>query len=139
MARGRLRYQLSTLAELWGFEPLPYTVELDGVVHRCEAMLVAVGNGPSYGGGLWIAHGAEIDDGLLDVVVIEPISKLGLVRTYPKLPTGGHTTHPAYRHHRARRVTVEAPGLTAYADGERMGALPLTVEVVPRALEVLVP
>jgi len=137
--KGQMRYNLATLAELRVFEPLPYTLELDGVVRRLDAMLVAVGNGPSFGGGLRITHGAEFDDGLLDVVVIKPMSKVELVRTYPKLYTGGHTRHPQYEHHRVRRITVAAPGIVAYADGERLGALPLTVEVEPLALKVLVP
>ncbi len=137
--KGQMRYNLATLAELRVFEPLHYTLELDGEVRRLDAMLVAVGNGPSFGGGLRITHGAELDDGMLDVVIIKPMSKLDLVRTYPKLYTGGHTRHPAYEHHRVRTVTVAAPGVAAYADGERLGALPLTVEVVPRALRVLAP
>jgi diacylglycerol kinase (ATP) len=137
--RGQMRYNLATLAELRVFEPLPYTLELDGEVRRVEAMLVAVGNGPSFGGGLRITHGAEIDDGMLDVVIIKTMSKPDLVRTYPKLYTGGHVHHPAYEHHRVRTVTVAAPGIVAYADGERLGALPLTVEVVPGALRVLAP
>jgi diacylglycerol kinase (ATP) len=137
--RGQMRYNLATLAELRVFEPLPYTLELDGEVRRLDAMLVAVGNGPSFGGGLRITHGAEIDDGLLDVVVIKTMSKPDLIRTYPKLYSGRHTTHPQYEHHLARSVTVAAPGIVAYADGERVGALPLTVEVAPLALRVLVP
>jgi diacylglycerol kinase (ATP) len=137
--RGQMRYNLATLAELRVFEPRPYTLELDGRVLRLEAMLVAVGNGPSFGGGLRITHGAEIDDGLLDVVVIGPMSRAGLVRTYPRLYSGSHTRHPAYQHHRVREVTVAAPGIVAYADGERVGALPLTVEAVPGGLTVLVP
>ena len=136
---GQLRYTLATLAELRVFEPLPYTLELDGAERRVEAMLVAVGNGPSFGGGLKITHGASIDDGWLDVVIIKTISKPDLVRTYPKLFSGGHTRHPQYEHHRVRSVTVAAPGIVAYADGERVGALPLTVEVAPLALKVLVP
>ncbi|NUR06538.1 MAG: diacylglycerol kinase [Nocardioidaceae bacterium] len=137
--RGQMRYNLATLAELRVFEPLPYTLELDGEVVRREAMLVAVGNGPSFGGGLRITHGAEVDDGLLDVVVIRPMSKMRLVRTYPKLYTGAHTRVPQYEHHRVREVTVAAPGIVAYADGERVGSLPLTIEAVPDALTVLVP
>jgi diacylglycerol kinase (ATP) len=61
------------------------------------------------------------------------------VRTYPRLYSGSHTRHPAYQHHRVREVTVAAPGIVAYADGERVGALPLTVEAVPGGLTVLVP
>ena len=101
--------------------------------------MVAVGNGPSFGGGLRITEGAVLDDGLLDVVVIRPMSKLELLRTYPKLFKGTHIHHPDYRHHHAKRITIAAPGITAYADGERIAALPLTVEVAPLALRVLVP
>ena len=137
--RGQMRYNLATLAELRVFEPLPYVLDLDGTEKRLDAMLVAVGNGPSFGGGLRITHGASIDDGWLDVVVIKPMSKVELVRTYPKLYYGGHVKHPQYEHHRVRRVTVAAPGIVAYADGERLGSLPLTVEVAPLALRVLVP
>jgi diacylglycerol kinase (ATP) len=137
--RGRVRYHLATLAELRVFEPLPYRLELDGAVRDVEAMLVAVGNGPSFGGGLQIAHGASLDDGWLDVVVIKAMSKRDLVRTYPLLYSGKHTRQPQYERHRVRRATVATPGVVAYADGERVGPLPLTVEVAPLSLEVLVP
>ena len=137
--RGQMRYNLATLAELRVFEPLPYILELDGEVRTLDAMLVAVGNGESFGGGLRITHGASLDDGLLDVVIIKPLSKAKLVRTYPKLFSGKHVGMPEYEHHLARSVTVAAPGVSAYADGERVGALPLTVEAVPQALRVLVP
>ena len=135
--RGQMRYNLATLAELRVFQPLRYTLDLDGAPRTLAAMLVAVGNGPSFGGGLRITEGAVLDDGLLDVVVIKPITKVDLVRTYPKLFRGTHVTHPQYEHHRVRRVTVAAPGIVAYADGERFGPLPLTVEAVPGALTVL--
>lgn len=134
--KGQMRYNLATVAELRTFKPLQYTLDLDGATRRLEAMLVAVGNGPSFGGGLRITEGASLDDGLLDVVIIKPMSRLELVRTYPKLFKGTHTTHPQYERHRVRQVTVASPGITAYADGERFGALPLTVECVPGALTV---
>ena len=108
--RGQMRYNLATLAELRVFEPLPYTLDLDGESRSVRAMLVAVGNGPSFGGGLRITEGAVLDDGLLDVVFFHPITKRDLLRTYPKLFKGTHTTHPAYEHHRVREVTVAAPG-----------------------------
>ena len=84
-------------------------------------------------------RGRVLDDGLLDVVVIRPMSRPELLRTYPKLFKGTHVHHPDYRHHHAKTVTIAAPGITAYADGERIGPLPLTVEVAPLALRVLVP
>jgi diacylglycerol kinase (ATP) len=135
--RGQMRYNLATMAELRTFKPISYVLDLDGEQHRFEAMMVAVGNGPSFGGGLRITEGAVLDDGLLDVVVIRPMSKLELVRTYPKLFKGTHIHHPQYEHHLVRSVTVAAPGIVSYADGERFGALPLTIECAPGALTVL--
>jgi diacylglycerol kinase (ATP) len=137
--KGQMRYNLATIAELRTFQPISYVVDLDGEQHRFDAMMVAVGNGPSFGGGLRITEGALLDDGVLDVVVIRPMKKRELVATYPKLFKGTHVTHPDYRHHAARSVTIAAPGIVAYADGERIGPLPLTVEVQPLALRVLVP
>ena len=136
--RGQMRYNLATLAELRTLRPIDYVLDLDGVERRLPATVVAVGNGPSFGGGLRITEGAELDDGLLDVVVIDPMSRRELVRTYPKLFRGTHVRHRGYHHHRVRSVTVAAAGITAYADGERVGPLPLTVDVVPGALRVLV-
>ncbi|MFA6574864.1 MAG: diacylglycerol kinase [Nocardioides sp.] len=135
--RGQMRYNIATLLELRTFQPLPYTLDLDGTTLQLSAMLVAIGNGQSFGGGLRITEGARMDDDLLDVVIIKPITKLDLVRTYPKLFKGTHTAHPQYERHRARKVTVAAPGIVAYADGERFGPLPLTIESVPGALKVL--
>lgn len=137
--KGQMRYNLATLAELRTFKPIPYVLDIDGEQHRFEAMMVAVGNGPSFGGGLRITEGAELDDGLLDVVIIRPMSKLELIKTYPKLFKGTHIHHKDYRHHHGKLITIAAPGITAYADGERITALPLTVEVAPLALRVLVP
>jgi len=136
---GQMRYNLATLAELRVFRPITYALELDGEPLACEAMLVAVGNCPSYGGGLRMCEGAEIDDGLLDVVIIRPISKFELLKVYPRLFKGTHVTHPAYEHHRVRTVRVAAEGIIAYADGERLGPLPSTVEVVPSGVSVFAP
>ena len=139
--RGQMRYNVATLAELRTFRPLPYTLQLDSdsgtetVEH--EAMLVAVGNGPSFGGGLRITEGALLDDGLLDVVVITRMSKSKLVRSYPRLFTGRIDGLVEYVHRRVRSVTVAAPGIVAYADGERFGPLPLTVTCDPGALQVI--
>jgi diacylglycerol kinase (ATP) len=137
--RGQMRYNLATLAELRVFRPLTYRVDLDDERWSGEAMLVAVGNGPSYGGGLRICEGADVADGLLDVVIIKPVSKAGLIRVYPRLFKGTHVTHPAYEVHRVRRVSVAAARVVAYADGERLGPLPLTVDAAPAALDVRVP
>lgn len=136
--RGQMKYNLAALAELRTFQPLSYVLDLDGETVRTTAMLVAVGNGPSFGGGLRITHGAVLDDGLLDVVVIGSMSRTGLVRTYPRLFRGTHVTHPQFSRHRVRSVRIAGPDVTAYADGERFGALPMTIESAPGALGVFV-
>lgn len=137
--RGPRRYDLATLAELGVFRPIAYRAEFDGVGEEFEAMLVAVGNIPSYGGGLRIAPGAELDDGMFDVIVVAPVSKTTLIRVFPRVRRGTHLTHPAVTVRRARSVRLEATAVTAYVDGERLGPLPRTFEVVPRALSVFVP
>jgi diacylglycerol kinase (ATP) len=134
--KGQLKYSVAILAVLRAFQPIHYTLELDGETLSVDGMLVSVGNGDSMGGGLRVTHGAKLDDGLLDVVLFTSVPRRELVKTYPKLFSGGHTRHPAYQRHRVKRVTVAAPGVVAYADGERFGELPLTVEVVPAALRV---
>ena len=137
--RGNARYHLAMLAELRAFEPLPFTLTLDGTTIEREAMLVAVGNGPSFGGGLRICEGAVMDDGLLDVVVINPVSKAKLLRVFPQLYRGTHVGLPEVERHLVREVTLASPGIVAYGDGERLGALPLTATVRPGALRVFAP
>ncbi len=134
--RGQMRYTVATMAELRTFRPLPFTIDLDGTPLQLEAMLVAVGNGPSYGGGLRITEGALLDDGLLDVVIIKEMTRTKLIRTYPKLFLGTHVGEAEYVHHRARSITLAAPGVVSYADGERFGELPLTITCEPGALAV---
>ena len=70
---------------------------------------------------------------------LSPVSRLGLVRVYPRLYKGTHVTHPAYERRQARRVSITAARAVAYADGERLGPLPLTIDAVPAALDVRVP
>lgn len=134
--KGQQRYTVATIAELRTFKPLPFKVTVDGQLIETEAMIVAVGSGPSYGGGLQILAGAVIDDGLLDVTIIEPISRLKLLQLFPKLAKGTHVPHPLVRQLRGTSVRVEAPGVTAYADGERLGPLPIDIGIKPGALLV---
>ncbi|NRQ50700.1 diacylglycerol kinase [Aeromicrobium stalagmiti] len=137
--RGNMRYNIAIVAELRAFQPLPFTLTLDGVTIEREAMLVAVGNGPSFGGGLRICEGAELDDGLLDVVVINPVSKVKFLRVFPQLYRGTHVTLPEFERHLVREVTLSSPDIVAYGDGERLGPLPMTTTVQPGALRVFAP
>ncbi|MFG3348819.1 diacylglycerol kinase [Streptomyces sp. NPDC048018] len=137
---GRFRYDLAILAELAAFRPAPYRLTLDdGAETRVEATLVAVGNGTSYGGGMRICADARLDDGLLDVTVVGDCSRTELIRVFPRVYRGTHLDHPKITVHRVRSLTLDAHGITGYADGEPLGPLPLTVHCVPGALRVLAP
>ena len=137
--KGKMRYNLAILRELPLFRAIPYVVTVDGVRHETSAMLVAVGNGPSYGGGMHVLPDAQVDDGLVDVLVLHEISTVEFVKVFPKVFKGAHVGHPAVEILRGREVRLEAAGIVAYADGERFGPLPLTVEAVPGAVTVLAP
>ncbi|MFD6184214.1 diacylglycerol kinase [Streptomyces goshikiensis] len=137
---GRFKYDLAMIAELAAFRPFPYRITLDdGPVIETEATLVAVGNGSSYGGGMRICADAVPDDGLFDITVVGDCSRATLLRVFPRVYRGTHLGHPKVTVHRARKVTLEAAGSTAYADGEPMGPLPVTAECVPAALRLLMP
>ncbi|MGW6952064.1 diacylglycerol kinase [Streptomyces xanthophaeus] len=136
---GRFKYDLAMVPELAAFRPFPYRITLDGGgVIETEATLVAVGNGSSYGGGMRICADAVPDDGLFDVAVVGDCSRATLLKVFPQVYKGTHLGHPKVSVHRAVKVTLEAPGITAYADGEPLGPLPVTAECIPAALRVLV-
>ncbi|HEX6197466.1 MAG TPA: diacylglycerol kinase [Jiangellaceae bacterium] len=137
--RGRMRYNLAMVAELGVFRPVPYELELDGVTWETSAMLVVVGNGRSYGGGMLVTPDAQLDDEMLDVLVLKPLSKAKFLRVFPKVYSGAHVALPYVEVRRARSVRINAPDIVTYVDGERLGPLPCTFEAVPGAARVLIP
>ncbi|MFD0026339.1 diacylglycerol kinase [Streptomyces sp. NPDC058382] len=135
---GRFKYDLAILAELAAFRPLTYRMSLDGgPVREIRATLIAVGNGSTYGGGMRICADAVMDDGLFDVTVVGECSRTTLLKVFPKVYKGTHLGHPAVTVHRVSSIELEAVGVTAYADGEPLGALPLTATCVRGAARVL--
>ena len=137
--KGSLRYPLATLGELRVFTPLRYRLSIDGSCRDLDAMLVAVGNTSSYGGGMRICPDADARDGLLDLTIIHPVGRLKLLRMLPLIYSGRFARDPAVERLRAREIVIEGPGLVGYGDGELIGAAPLAVHCVPRALPVHVP
>ncbi len=135
---GRFRYDLAMVAELAGLRTFPYRLRLDdGPEREIEATLIAVGNGSSYGGGMRICGGARLDDGLFDVTVVGPCTRRTLLRVFPPVYRGTHLGHPTVTTYRAAKVSLAAPGLTGYADGEPLGPLSLTAVTVPGAVRLL--
>ncbi|MBM7505097.1 diacylglycerol/lipid kinase family protein [Agromyces aurantiacus] len=134
--RGPSRYTFALVRELATFRPRRYAITIDGVRREQAAMLVSIANTPSLGGGMRIVPHADLSDGILDVFIVHPLSRMGLLAVFPSVFAGEHVGHPAVEFAQARRVRLEADGIVAYADGERLGALPVEVEVVPGALSV---
>ncbi len=140
---GQARYLRAILAELRVFAPVPYSMVLDegtDAETRIErrGMLVAVGNGTSYGGGMRVCPGALMDDGLLSVTFLGELSTPTFLRVFPTVYKGTHVERPEVSEHTARTVSLDAPGQVAYADGERIGPLPVQVRVEPGAVRLLV-
>ena len=132
-------YVAALVKTLSRFTPARYELTVDGEAFMLDAMLVVVGSGLSYGGGMKVLPDASLVDGVLDVCIVEALSKGAFLRAFPKVFMGKHTDHPNVRMMRATEVTVEANrGMQVYADGERVGALPASFEVMPGALEVVV-
>ena len=137
--KGPSRYIIALLIELAKPKPIEYTLTIDGVVTKTKAALVAIGNGQSLGGGMKITPDALVDDGLLDVLLVQPLSRLSFLRVFPSVFKGEHVSDPRVSIVRAKRVVIDSPGIAGFADGERLGLLPVDVEVVPGALRVLAP
>ena len=130
--KGPMKYNLAIAMELPRFKPLKYTIELDNQVIETEAMLIAVGNGGSYGGGMKVCPDAVMSDGLFDVMVLRPVSKVEFVRVFPTVFSGKHINHKQVDIYRTKRVSLHAPAV-AYADGERIGGLPVRAECIAGA------
>ncbi|GAB3925202.1 sphingosine kinase [Microlunatus endophyticus] len=137
--KGSIRYPIALLSVLRTFKPLHYQLTIDGVRRDLDAMLVAVGNTRSYGGGIQICPDADPTDGLLDVTIIHPVGHPTLLRLLPKLYTGGFVGEPCVELLRVHSITIDGLGLVGFGDGEMIGATPLRVEQVPAALRICRP
>lgn len=142
--RGGSRYNIAILVEFLTLSGIAYEVDAelaDGSHDRLNGDLVmaTVGNGRTYGGGIPICPDADPADGLLDLVLVRPAGRLRLARLLPRVYRGTHGTVPEVSIRRVRSVRLSSPGVTAYADGDPIGALPLTIDVAPGALTIFTP
>lgn len=131
--KGPIKYKLSIAMELPRFKPRHYEIHLDDRTISTEAMLIAVANGRSYGGGMLVCPNASITDGYFDVMVLHPVSTIEFLKVFPMVFTGSHIHHPAVEIVRSKSVRIESKAV-AYCDGERIGQLPVQAELIPNAL-----
>jgi YegS/Rv2252/BmrU family lipid kinase len=140
---GNLVYLYGALRALAAWRPVRFQIELRPEGRRYEFTGYTVGacNSKSYGGGMRAAPDALLDDGLLDVMALEDVSKLRFLgRILPKVFRGTHVHEPCVKSFRATEVNITADRpLTLYADGDPIAELPARVRVLPGAVSVLVP
>jgi YegS/Rv2252/BmrU family lipid kinase len=137
---GSLVYAYGALRALAGWTHASFEVVVDGHARAFSGWTVACANSKAYGGGMYMAPGADLHDGQLDVVMCEATSKATFLRVLPKVFKGSHVDEPSYHVLRGGEVRISADRpFTVYADGDPIAQLPCTVRAIPDAVKVLLP
>ncbi len=140
LALGRLVYVYATLRAVRAWRPARWEVVLDGAARSFTGYSVAVANSGVFGGGMYLAPDAKLDDGLLEVVMIGDLPKRTYLAALPKVFTGAHVREPGVELCQAREVAFHADRpFNVQADGDPIADLPATVRVQPGALNVIAP
>lgn len=134
--KGTFRYIAGMLVTLAKFEPIKYEAVIDGQRKDFSAMLVAMGNGSMFGGGMMVCPSAKVNDGEMDLCVVNSMSVGTLLTVFPKVFKGTHVHHPKVDTLRARELWINAPGEQIWGDGEFIGEHSMDVTCVPGALEI---
>lgn len=138
--RGNLVYAYAALRTLLGWKPARFTVRVDAERIRLTGYSVSVANSKAFGGGMYIAPNAELDDGEFDIVTVGEVGKLRFVGNLPKVFKGTHIEEDEVQVFRAKHLELSASKpFPVYADGEHLTELPASLRILPRALRVLVP
>ena len=140
LLKGHLVYLYAGLRALAAWKPARFEITLDGRRREFSGYSVAAANNRAYGGGMFLAPAAELDDGLLDVVYIVQFAKRRYLANLPKVFKGTHVDKDEVIVVRASEVEIEADRpFAVYADGDHLADLPATIRVLPRALDVIAP
>lgn len=140
LLRGNLVYAYAAVRTLLGWKPGRFTVRVDEERYRFSGYSVSVANSRAFGGGMFIAPAAELDDGEFDIVTVGDVGKLRFVGNLPKVFKGTHVDEDEVRVFRASHLELTASRpFPVYADGEHLTGLPATIRILPRALSVLAP
>jgi YegS/Rv2252/BmrU family lipid kinase len=141
LVRGRLVYAYGMLRALAGWRPATFTVTIDGAPPRTlSGYTVATANSRYYGGGMMLAPDATLQDGMLDIVLILDAPKLRFLRRAPAVFSGAHVRLENVELLRGGTIEISASRpFTMYADGDPIAELPVTVGVLPGAVQTLVP
>jgi diacylglycerol kinase (ATP) len=140
---GRMRYVAAALRAYFSYQPrrVRVTFESDDTDQVWQsALLASVLNTPTFGAGIRLAPGAQIDDGVFEFVFLEELRFGQLLRVLPRLALQGSINLPGLQIRRARKLRIEVdPPATFHGDGELLGSSPVEIEIVPRAMRFLAP
>jgi len=136
--RGLLPYVMASLGDLMRYQPADYTIEIDGRTEQRTALVVVLANSKQYGYGAAIAPDASLDDGLLDMVIVEDRNLMGNIARVPSLFVGRLDRRPGVRATQIRGMTIRSTtAMLFHVDGEAVqGTDTLTARVLPRALRL---
>lgn len=131
-------YTLLTVVTAFTYKPLKFSVNYDGRERCCFSWMIAVGNTWSSARGMALVPAARSDDGLLDACIINGMGVCELLYTFPRVFKGRHIYSTGIETIRGRELTISADRpCDIYADGERIGTLPVVLKSIPRALKVM--
>jgi YegS/Rv2252/BmrU family lipid kinase len=140
LVRGSLAYSYGGLRALAQWRPAQFALSIDGAERHVRGFSVAVANSKAYGGGMLLAPDAELDDGLLDVVVIADMPRLRFLIHMPEIFRGSHLRLKEVSVLRGREIAISADRpFRVFADGEPITELPATVRIDPAAVKIRVP
>lgn len=137
---GTMAYLVACLSEMREFPLADFRLEVDGKRVESRAVLCAIANASSYGGGMRVAPDADLEDGLFEICLIRELSRGAFLRAFPGVFSGKHVRHPAVSMFRGAKVRLECePKLPVLVDGDILGLTPASFEILPRAIEVMAP
>ncbi len=137
---GRCAYLIALTQEFAHYRSTRVSLKADGAEWEGEVMLLAIANAISYGAGMRISPLSLIDDGLLDVIAVEHISRLEFIRQFPKVFKGTHMSLPVVRHWSARRVQIATPEpCPVLLDGDVKCHTPLDIRVLEGTVRFWLP
>ena len=133
--KGSIKYVIAVLLEVWRFRAINFEITVDGQKVIQKAMLVCVANGKSYGGGMKVVPQAQNDDGLLNVMVVDLVNPFRLLAVFPRVFFGTHINHPKVHFYSGAKIQIVGD-TQAFADGEKIGHLPIEISLADRRITV---
>lgn len=140
LVKGRMVYVLAALKELARYTPASFSIRSESFNFQGRAMMVSVANAPFYGGGMMLSPSSSMDDGLLEICIVLPMSKLDVMRLLPQVFSGRHVSSPLFLTAQSQSAVIASdPPLPVCADGEYLSMLPAQVRVEKAACRIVTP